>query len=272
MNKKTQKLETKVDTVNNSSATPEKSDTSGLIFAPRTKALSLDKQTIALVNESYKAIRTNIILSVIKNECKKIVVVSSVPGEGKSTTAANIAISLAQTDKKVLIIDADFRRPSLYKIMELNNAPGVTNVLTGLASIEEAINHTAYPNLDVLCAGISVPNPSELLACETTNNLISMMEEKYDYIIFDTPPLNAVSDALPLIRISDGTVMVVRHNISTTPELDKAIQSINFIGGKIIGFVYNATKGEKSRSYDAYRYNSKRDLPAHKKKSFLFKK
>ncbi|MBE6688683.1 MAG: CpsD/CapB family tyrosine-protein kinase [Ruminococcaceae bacterium] len=206
---------------------------------------AVDKDKLALIKESYKAIRTNLILSLPQGGCHKIVISSAVLGEGKSTTSANLATSLAQTDKKVLLIDADLRKPSIYSSMGFSNTPGFTNVLTGLSTLEEAVNDTAFPNLDVLCAGISVPNPGELLACEATAKFIESLEEKYDYILFDTPPINVVADVLPIIRMSDGVVLVVRQNYSTYPEISRAKQSIEFIGGKILGFVFNDVEDDR---------------------------
>jgi len=251
---KTRKLETVAVKTSADNKEGISASKNGVISSDLRKSAEMDKHTVAVVKESYKSIRTNLILSVVKSGCKKIVVTSSIPAEGKTTTSANLAISLAQTDKKVLLIDADLRKPSLYKAMELHNDPGFTNVLTGLVSFEEAVNETPYPNLHVLCAGISVPNPSELLACEATGDFIALMEEKYDYIIFDTPPVNTVSDALPIIQVSDGTVMVVRQNSSTTTEIEKAIKSIEFINGRIIGFVFNGAKSEKKKDSYGYGY------------------
>ncbi len=210
-----------------------------------SKGAILYRKKLALVKENYKALRTNILLSVVKQGCKKIVISSSVPGEGKSTTAANLATSLAQTDKKVLLIDCDLRKPSIYSAMGFSNVPGLTNVLTGLADLGEATNETAFPNLHVLCAGIAVPNPGELLSCEATMSFINGLEEKYDYILFDTPPINEVSDALPIIKISDGVVLVVRQNYTTYPDIEKAKQSIEFIDGKLLGFVINDVQEER---------------------------
>lgn len=215
----------------------------------------VDMNKLALVKESYKAIRTNLIFSISKSECKKIVITSSVLGEGKSTTTANLATSMAQTDKKVLLIDADLRKPSIYNAMGFSNTPGFTNVLTGLCTLDEAINETAFPNLHVMCAGIPVPNPGELLACEATAKFIEMLEEKYDYILFDTPPINIVADALPLISLADGVVMVVRQNYSTYPDIEKAKQSIEFINGKILGFILNDVEYDRfssNRHYGKY--------------------
>lgn len=217
---------------------------------------SVTKKNLALVKESYKAIRTNLILSIVKNGCKKIVISSSVSGEGKSITCANLATSLAQTDKKVLLIDTDLRRPTIHSTMGFPNTPGMTNVLTGLSTLDEAINETAFPNLHVLCAGIAVPNPGELLACEATSQFIKMLEEKYDYILFDTPPINAVSDMLPIVQLCDGVVMVVRQNYSNYLEIDKAIHNINFIGGKILGFILNDVVQEPFSKFRRSRYYS----------------
>ena len=198
-----------------------------------------NRKKLSVVKENYKALRTNIMLSVVKQGCKKIVISSSIPGEGKSTTAANLATSLAQTDKKVLLIDCDLRKPSIYSAMGFSNVPGLTNVLTGLAELGEAINETAFPNLHVLCAGIAVPNPGELLSCEATMNFIKGLEEKYDYILFDTPPINEVSDALPIIKISDGVVLVVRQNYFDRLALTSAVRQFEFIKARVLGIVYN---------------------------------
>lgn len=226
---------------------PEKNED----MTPKEK---LARRTLYRVKEAYKAIRINVALSIAKTGCKKIVITSSVAGEGKSATSANIATSIAQTDKKVLLIDADLRKPSIFSMMGLDNNPGFTNVLTGLSTFEEAVNETAFPNLHVLCAGISVPNPSELISCEATEKLISLLEEKYDYIIFDTPPINAVADALPLILLSDGAVIIVRQKYSTTPEIDKAKQAIELVNGKILGFVINDVDDDEFINKSKYGY------------------
>lgn len=212
----------------------------------------VDKAKLAMVKESYKAIRTNIILSVVKEGCKKIVIAGDVAGVGKTTTAANLATSLAQTDKRVLLIDADLRKPNIYDTMNFANNPGLTNILTGLSTFEEVVNETAYPNLQVICAGILVPNPAELLACGEMVQFIEMIEEKYDYILFDTPPINVVADALPLIQISDGAVMVVRQNYSTYPNIDNAMQRIKLINGKVLGFIFNDVTEETNSKYAKY--------------------
>lgn len=206
------------------------------------------------VQEAYKAIRTNIILSIIKDGCKKIVVTSPLQAEGKSTTSVNIAISLAQAFNKVLFIDCDLRLSKVHKAFGIARDPGVTNILSGLATIEESIQATKFENLFVIPAGISAPNPSEMLASVKMQQLISKLEESFDYIIMDTPPINIVSDAMPLAKLADGVVVVVRRKISTYTELDKTLKALRFIDSKILGLILNDANEESSKKYYNSRY------------------
>jgi capsular exopolysaccharide synthesis family protein len=216
-----------------------------------------EDNTNFIINEAYKTIRTNLLLSVIKKGCKTIIVSSSLPGEGKTTTAVNIAISLAQTDKKILLIDADLRKPRIHSIMNLPNTPGLTNVLSNLSSFDKALNKTEYGNLNILCSGITVPNPSEMLANEAIYDLISGLENSYEYIIIDTPPINIVADALPLIKKSDGVLLVVSPRYTTHIEIQKTIKNLEFIDAKIIGFIFNNAVQDKVNKYNyKYKYNT----------------
>lgn len=208
-----------------------------------------------VVQEAYKAIRTNIILSVIKDGCKKIVITSSLQAEGKSTTSVNIAISLAQAFNKVLFIDCDLRLSKVHKAFGISRDPGITNILSGLATIDESIQATKFENLYVIPAGISAPNPSEMLASPKMQHMLEKLEEKFDYIIMDTPPINIVSDALPLAKIADGVVFVVRRKISTYTEVDKALKSLKFIDAKILGLILNDANDESTKKYSNSRYN-----------------
>lgn len=211
-----------------------------------------------IVREAYKSIRTNIVLSILKKGCKRIIISSSIPGEGKTTTSSNIAVSLSQMEKKVLLIDADLRKPKIYKALNLPNTPGLTNVLSGLSTLDKAINKTKSSYLSVLCSGISVPNPSEMLASEALSELITEMEAYYDYIIIDTPPINVVADSLPLIKKSDGVLLVVRPYFNTHIELQKTIKSLQFIDAKILGFVLNNIPQDKISKFKGkynYSYN-----------------
>lgn len=213
------------------------------------------------VEEAYKSIRTNIMLSVLKKGCKIIVVSSSVAGEGKTTTTTNLAISIAQADQRVLLIDGDLRKPKVHHYFSIPNAPGLTNYLGAAANSRSSqkvdlfsiIHPTEYKNLSVIASGSIPPNPAEILGSEMMVDFLQSVSEHFDYIIIDTPPVNVVSDALPVIRESDGMVLVVRANSSTHPELQKALDALKFIDAKVLGFVVNYESQKKS-GYSYYKY------------------
>lgn len=213
------------------------------------------------VEEAYKSIRTNIMLSIMKKGCKIIVVSSSMANEGKTTTTTNLAISISQADQRVLLIDGDLRKPKVHHYFSIPNAPGLTNYLGASVNSRAAqkvdlfsiIHPTEYKNLCVITSGSIPPNPGEILGSEPMADFLKEVSEHFDYIIIDTPPINVVSDALPVIRESDGVVMVVRANASTHPELQKALDALKFIDAKILGFVVNY-ESEKRSKYGYYKY------------------
>ena len=210
------------------------------------------------VRESYKTARTNIVYSILKQGCKKITFTSSVKGEGKTVTSTNIAYALAQqVNTKVLVIECDLRAPKVHTVFHLDPTPGLTNYLNSECAVEAIIKKTDTPNLDVICFGAVPPNPSELLASDIMQKFVESLEEKYDYIIFDTPPVGIVSDAIPLVKISDGVVIVVKHNYTTYPDLSKSIDILKRADGKILGAIINKIKlssAKKGRYYKNYGY------------------
>lgn len=199
------------------------------------------------VKEAYRTIRTNLMFSVVKKGCKVITFSSSVQGEGKTTTAANVAFSLARNNKKILLVDLDLRRPRVHRLLKLSNTPGLTNFLSGFNSLAEVLHKNVYENLDVICAGTISPNPAEMISSEFLAELLTSLQQNYDYMILDTSPINAVSDALPVIKMSDGVVLIARQKYSVHSELQKAIEQINFIDGKILGVVLNGVESEKKK-------------------------
>lgn len=205
--------------------------------------------------ESYKKARTNIDHLIDKKGCKIITITSPFSNEGKTLTATNIAIAFAQQfDTKVLIIDCDLRLPSLHTKLNITTAPGVTNYLNEECKIEDIIKSTAVSNLKAICYGDIPENPSELLSSNRMSELIKALESDFDYIIFDTPPVNFFVDALSMIKKSDGVVLVAKERSTTYPQLDKAIDEINKVNGKILGVIVNKVKVKETERNYYYKY------------------
>ena len=215
--------------------------------------------------ESYKALRTNIMFSLpVKDDarCRKILFTSSGPGEGKTTTTVNLAVTLSETETKVLLIDADMRKPTVHKYFNIESRVGLSNLLSGMNTPEECIqNIEGMPNLSVIPSGILPPNPSELLGSSAMTKMLSEFESEYDYIIIDTPPVNVVADALAIVNRVDGVAFVIAQGKSTYPDVSRAIESLRFANANIIGAVMNrVNSGKKSKntgSYGTYSYKYK---------------
>ena len=179
------------------------------ISSSRLNRFVVEKKPKSISAESYKTLRTNIQYSSFDKEIRTIVVTSSEPGEGKSTTSGNLAFAFAQSDKKTIIIDCDLRKPSLHKKFKISNTSGLSDVLIGRVKVDEAV-HEYSKNLDVLTSGKLPPNPSEMLGSKTMENLVKALKSQYDIIILDSSPLQAVTDSQILSAKADGTVLVVR--------------------------------------------------------------
>ena len=204
------------------------------------------------VVESYKAIRTNLSFALTKKGCKVVMISSTMPGEGKSTTVVNLGVAISQNNTRVLIVDCDLRKARTHRFFEIKNDNGVSNVLCNMCVIDDAIDHTEYENLDIMTAGTLPPNPGELLASEAMAEMIHTLEERYDYILIDTPPINVVADALSLTKLVDGVVLIVRQGQTTHPNVKDALSSLEFAGAKMLGVVLNGsydTSGFGSSKY-----------------------
>lgn len=198
--------------------------------------------------EAYKTIRTNLMFVLSQSKTKKVVISSCNIGEGKSTTVVNLAIAFAQLGSKVLLIDADMRRPSIHKKMKVSNTKGLSSVLVGFCDTEDAIV-SANSYLDIMPSGPIPPNPSELLGGEKMNKLLDKLEEEYEYIFIDTPPINIVSDSLVLAAKTDGIVFIIQDLITTHDEVKKALGSIELANVKLLGAVVNGSTKSKRTSY-----------------------
>lgn len=213
----------------------------------------------SLFAEAVKTIRTGILLSGIDHPQKSLVVTSSVPGEGKSTVAINLALAHSQT-KRVLLIDADMRRPSIAKVLGLDNThPGLSMLVLGVQKIENCVYKIGGSTLDVLTAGSIPPNPLELLLSEKFRELLSQLGETYDTIIIDSPPIQLVSDAVILASMATGVVFVLKADATSFPLARRAIQALQRGGASMYGIVLNQANfrnDEYYGSYGKYSYHS----------------
>lgn len=206
------------------------------------------------VVEAYKTIRTNLQFSLNKKIGNVIMVTSTLPRDGKSTIVSNVGVAFSQAGSKVLVLDADMRKPRLNKFFNIPAVPGLSNYLAGLSPLSDVILETSYPNLHVIPSGILPPNPAELLSGEAFEELIDLLKQEYELILIDTPPANIVSDAMVVTKSSDGVIIVVRHGVTTHPEITKAIKSLEFVNAKLLGIVLNAVDYGKmyGKKYDYY--------------------
>ncbi len=207
------------------------------------------------LQEAYKTLRTNVNFSLADVEgCKLLMVTSALQGEGKSLTALNLAISLGQTDKKVLLIDCDLRRPRVARLLNLSNTVGLSNLFIDFSYLDVAIvNHEEY-GIDLIFSGDVPPNPAELLSSSRMQKLLAALKERYDYIIIDTPPVDLVVDAALLAPQCDGVLFVVRAEQSERGAVIHAMDQLEYVKANVIGFVFNGVTSETKKGYGKYRY------------------
>ena len=207
------------------------------------------------VTEAYKSVRTSIFFANTDEGCNIIAFTSSAPGEGKTMTCINVAISLAESGKKVLLIDSDMRKPQVAATLKLNSVPGLSELLSGVEDMNEnggfCRQKTDYEGLDVIASGAIPPNPAELIACPRTEKLFAALSKEYDYILIDTPPCMVVTDALLYKKYVMVYVAVIRANISRTDATGKLLERFEQLGARVIGFILN-DRVRKRGSYKRY--------------------
>ena len=208
--------------------------------------------------EAYNLLRTNLMFATKRNDrnARVIGITSSTHGEGKSLTVINLAYSIAESGRKVILVECDLRLPTLRKKLNLPRSTGLSNILAGINS-EKATLHSdvLIKGLDFVQAGDIPPNPSELLGSKAFTNLIDTLADNYDVILLDLPPIGKVSDALVVSRCTDGLVIVVRNDYTNASELDYTLRQCELVDAKVLGFVYNGS-GAKSKKYK-YGYGKK---------------
>lgn len=204
--------------------------------------------------ESFRQLRTNLQFANISGSANSVLITSSLPGEGKSTTATNLAIALAQAGKSVCLIDADLRRPMVNEYLGLDRAAGLTTALVGQAEVEDLLQPWGDGSLYVLTSGQIPPNPSELLGSDAMKRLLKKLEEAFDTVILDAPPLLPVTDAAVLSQHVGGVVLVVGSHKLRQQDLEKAVNSLDLVGSNLLGVVLNRlpVKGPDAYSYSYY--------------------
>jgi capsular exopolysaccharide synthesis family protein len=221
-----------------------------------TGVTMLHKKLNFAASEAYKLLRTNLMFTLPDSDgCRIVGITSSIRGEGKSTTSINLSYSIAETGKKVLLIDADLRIPSVAKKLDIQEVPGLSNVLVEHEGFDKAIIH--MPELDnwhVLPSGNIPPNPNELLTSSQMTSFVKKISQNYDFVIFDLPPVDLVSDALAISPLLDGMLLVVRENYLERRELNKCIKRLELSNVKVLGVVMNDADDGVS-AYSRYKIN-----------------
>jgi succinoglycan biosynthesis transport protein ExoP len=223
-------------------------------------------------SESYRGIRTSILFSSAETEPKVILISSAGPQEGKTITAANLAITMAQSENKVIMLDCDMRRPKVHKVFGISRDQGMSNILVGNKDMDGILIHTEIPNLDVIPCGPIPPNPSEMLGSTRMKKLLEMLRKDYSHIIIDSPPITAVTDAVVLAKSTDGVVLVIRANDTAREMIKNGLNQMQAVGANVLGAVLNGVDmGRDSYYYYQYYYyyygeDGEGKRKAHKKK------
>ena len=213
------------------------------------KTMLLSDRSAFSVKEAYKTLRTNVMFSLPGKDSKCIGVVSPERGDGKSSVSINLAISFAQINKKVIIVDCDLRLPTIASKLGIEAKPGLSNFLSGNQDSEQPlIRRSSEYGIDIMTAGDIPPDPTALITSRQMDAFIELLKKYYDYIILDFPPATIVSDAASVSRIVDGYLIVIRHNSSEFSKINETLRQMDFADAKILGFVYNG-KDEQKKYY-----------------------
>jgi capsular exopolysaccharide synthesis family protein len=221
------------------------------------------KQTLQLISEegkysmaaeAYRTLRTNISLSQVDHPIKTLLVTSCIPREGKSTTVANLGVTFAMAQQKVLIIDADLRRPILHRLFGIPNTQGLTHTLSDTVEFDQVFNPTRIANLWIVTCGIIPPNPSELLGSQKMKVFLERAKQGFDMILLDSPPISSLADASVLGAIVDGVLFIVKVNMANRDLIEKAREQLETVGANIIGVVLNDVDVKRDGYYRYYYY------------------
>lgn len=226
------------------------------------KELVAHKDPKSPVSETFRTLRTNIQFMNTNKRLKTLLVTSTMPGEGKSWVASNLAVTFAQAGRRVILIDADMRKGRVYSIFGVTPRPGLSNYLSGVGENDERndlgnyLRKTEIPNLYVMPAGNIPPNPSELLVTHQMRNLLEELKRECDIVIIDGTPSKLVTDAVILSRFTDSTIVVTAHNQTKKDDLAQVVKDIKNVGGHVAGVVYNKIPIASKKYNETYYYAS----------------
>lgn len=224
-------------------------------MSEQQRQLIVHEQAKSPIAEAFRTLRTNIQYSKVDGDLRTIMITSAGPGEGKSTISANTAVAMAQSGKKVIIIDCDLRKPVQHKIFEKRNR-GLTNVLVEEIPCQDVIQETEVENLWVMTSGPIPPNPSELLGSSRMNDVMAELKKEYDFMVFDAPPVVAVTDACVLASRMDGVALVVSAGIARPEMAQHARDLLIRANGRLLGVIMNRVEIQEEYSYYYYYYGS----------------
>ena len=205
------------------------------------------------VREAYNTLRTNVLYALSPINGKIVAVTSPNAGEGKSTVSVNLAIALAETSARVLLIDCDLRKPKIHKKLGLNNSSGLSKFIVGFETMADALTREILPNLDVMTSGPIPPNPSELLGSANMQTFLNKVSDYYDYIILDTPPINIVTDMAVMANFISGVLLVSYYASTTIEDVRRAQEALKIVNAKILGLVVAGVIRKKGNKGDYYR-------------------
>jgi capsular exopolysaccharide synthesis family protein len=217
----------------------------------KPKAVSLiAADSSSIISEQYRMIRMNVAYtSEMNHKIKTIVVSSAGPGEGKSTICANLAVTFAQNDKRVLLVDADMRRPTVYLTFGLENFEGLSSYLRDDSELDSIIKKSTIKNLDVITSSIKPINSSDLLSSKKMDRFIKEVSYLYDYVFFDTPPLFGIPDGSILSTKTDGMLLVVRENVTNKEQLIRTKEALELTNVNVLGVIYNGVEDDVYAGY-----------------------
>ena len=212
--------------------------------------------------EAYKLIRTNLLFTLANTDNRAVAFTSAEPNAGKSTTCCNLGIVMAQTGARVVVVDADMRKPTQHRNFRVSKIEGLSKILGGLSSLDECVQKNVVPNLDLIPSGAIPPNPSELLGSARMAELLAELRRRYDYGFLDTPPLAVVADALVMAPHIAGLVLIARQRQTTYDELNECVEAIRQIHANLLGVIVSDVQStgagysryEKGRYYRSYNY------------------